>query len=142
MLRAFLDRLARPSPVTPEAARTRVARGAAFLDAAEPGWPDRLDPDRLELADGSHCVLGQLHGAFRLGLLRTRLWDASSAGGMGLLSRTSPVALGFFARTDVEDILADLDYSYLNAAWRDAIAARRTRPEPVRRAPRRHYAAG
>lgn len=137
MLRALISRLVHPAPVTPEAARTRVARGVAFLDATEPGWAERLDPDRLELADGAHCILGQLHGAFRLGLLRTRLWDASSAGGMGLLSRTSPVDLGFFSRTDVEDVLADLDYSYLNTAWREAISARRAvqnaAPRPARR---------
>jgi len=37
----------------------RVALGAAWLDAAYPGWRDRVDVDRLTLKDSCDCVLGQ-----------------------------------------------------------------------------------
>lgn len=38
----------------------RVAAGAAFLDEREPGWWQRIDLDRLEMASECRCVLGQL----------------------------------------------------------------------------------
>lgn len=42
---------------TPE---QRVARGAALLDERVPGWRANIDTDRLDMTDGSQCVLGQL----------------------------------------------------------------------------------
>jgi len=46
--------------VTPAAdLAERVALGAAWLDAAHPGWRDRVDVDRLNLEDSCDCVLGQ-----------------------------------------------------------------------------------
>lgn len=38
----------------------RVARGAALLDRAEPGWAPRIDVSRLNFNDAGSCVLGQL----------------------------------------------------------------------------------
>lgn len=37
----------------------RVALGAAWLDAAHPGWRDRVDVARLDMGDSCDCVLGQ-----------------------------------------------------------------------------------
>lgn len=119
-------RLRRTLGVTFEAARTRARRGAAYLDEADPGWHTRLDPATLELADGAHCVLGQLHGEFRNGLLRARILDLSSAP----LASLSPVDLGFQARRDLGEALEALDYAYLNRAWREALAARRAARPP------------
>jgi hypothetical protein len=117
--------------VTIEAARSRARRGAAYLDAADGGWHTRLNPTTLELADGAHCVLGQLHGEFRHGLLRTRILDLSSAP----LASLSPVDLGFQARRDLGDEIAALDYAFLNRAWREEIERRfvgeRPRPKYV-----------
>src|SRR5690554_6845836 len=110
--------------VTLEAARARAARGAAYLDDADGGWHTRLDPATLELADGAHCVLGQLHGGFRHGLLRARVLDLSSAP----LASLSPVDLGFQARRDLGDEIEALDYAYLNRAWREEIARRQSQP--------------
>lgn len=133
MLRRLLDsyaeraRLRRVLSVTLDAARLRAGRGAAYLDDADPGWPTRLDPATLELADGAHCVLGQLHGGFRDGLLRARILDLSSAP----LASLSPVDLGFQARRDLGDEVEALDYAFLNRAWREAIAERREAREAV-----------
>jgi hypothetical protein len=113
-----LDRLTRQ--ITPEAARERVRRGAAYLDDADPGWHARLDPATLELSDGTCCVLGQLHGDFRLGLGRSALFDLSSAPRASL----SPVRLGFLCRQDVPEAVQARDYRYLNRAWRMELAAR------------------
>lgn len=42
----------------------RVANGAAYLDAHDPGWwrpgvPNAIDLDKLALDDGGQCILGQ-----------------------------------------------------------------------------------
>lgn len=117
-----------------EAARERVRRGAAYLDGIDEGWSMRLNPATLELADGAHCVLGQLHGEFRHGLLRTRILDLSSAP----LASLSPVDLGFQARRDLGPEIEALDYAFLNRAWREEIEQRRGTPDvlSLRLAPR------
>ncbi len=116
--------LRRTLTVTLDAARQRVRQGAAYLDEADPGWHTRLNPATLELADGTHCVLGQLHGGFRNGLLRARVLDLSSAP----LASLSPVGLGFQARCDLGEEIEALDYAYLNRAWREALRVRRGSP--------------
>jgi hypothetical protein len=103
-------------------ARARAARGAAYLDGASPGWAGRVDPATLELADGAQCVLGQLHGEFRFGLLRSRVWDGSSAPSMRLFKAASPTDLGFHACGEGD--MADLDYGHLTRAWREEIRQR------------------
>lgn len=45
-----------------------VARGAALLDARNPGWYLRLNPKFLLLSDPERCVLGQLYGWYSVGL--------------------------------------------------------------------------
>lgn len=112
--------LRRTLQVTLDAARIRAARGAAYLDGADDGWHTRLNPATLELADGSHCVLGQLHGEFRNGLLRSRILDLSSAP----LASLSPVDLGFQARRDLGEEIEALDYTFLNRAWREELGRR------------------
>ena len=107
--------------VTIDAARARVRRGAAYLDDADDGWHARLNPGTLELADGAHCVLGQLHGGFRTGLLRARIIDLSSAP----IASLSPVDLGFQARRDLGEEIEALDYAFLNRAWREELVSRR-----------------
>lgn len=51
-------------------------RGAAWLDAVEPGWRDQVNLERLNIEDPTSCVCGQVfagrggfpHAAARLGL--------------------------------------------------------------------------
>ena len=82
---ALLERLwnwwqaRRTQRITEGAVQERVQRGAAYLDDVDPGWHRRVNANTLELEDGRHCVLGQLHGEFRLGLGRSRLISLSSA---------------------------------------------------------------
>lgn len=122
MLRTLARLVARrPRPVTLADARARAARGAAFLDGTDPGWHARVRPRDLALADGQACVLGQLHGDFRLGLFRARVFDGSSA----RIAFVSPVDLGFHARQGLGEAAEALDYAHLTRAWREEIARRR-----------------
>jgi len=101
-------------------ARTRVQRGADYLDEFDPGWHRRVDPQTLQLSSGSSCILGQLHGDFRMGLSRSHLINLSSAPRASL----SPVSYGFQCVSGVSDAAQDHDYEYLNQAWREAVQRR------------------
>lgn len=114
----------RTDQITTEAVRERVARGAAYLDEVDPGWHHRVDPASLELADGQFCVLGQLHGDFRLGLGRAHLINLSSAPRASL----SPVTHGFQCVQNVSDAWQERDYQRLTRAWRAAVRERRPAP--------------
>jgi hypothetical protein len=101
-------------------ARSRVQRGADYLDEFDPGWHRRVDPHTLELSSGSSCILGQLHGDFRMGLSRSHLINLSSAPRASL----SPVSYGFQCVNGVSDEAQEQDYRYLNRAWREAVQQR------------------
>lgn len=100
--------------------RERVRRGAEYLDERDPGWHRRINPDTLELGSGDRCVLGQLHGEFRLGLGRSGVLSLSSAPRASL----SPVAHGFKCVGDVSEEWQAHDYALLTQAWRAAVRAR------------------
>ncbi len=112
-------------------ARERVHRGAAYLDDVDPGWHRRVHAGTLELASGRSCVLGQLHGDFRVGLLRARLLDLSSAPRASL----SPATFGFRCVAGVAGHVQARDYHLLNRAWRAAIRRRQCRDRPAQRPP-------
>lgn len=115
--------------ISAERARARVQKGAAYLDDADPGWHRRIDPAALELAAGESCILGQLHGTFRMGLGRSRLIDLSSAPRASL----SPVEHGFQCVSGLSPEDEARDYALLDRAWQDAI--RRRRAQDARAAP-------
>ena len=108
-------------------ARTRVHRGAAYLDEVDAAWYCRVDPHTLELSSGSSCILGQLHGDFRMGLSRSHLINLSSAPRASL----SPVSYGFQCVGGVSDAAQEQDYEYLNQAWKEAVQRRQTRDAAV-----------
>jgi hypothetical protein len=110
----------RTQRITEEAVQKRVERGASYLDEVDPGWHRRVDAETLELEDGEHCVLGQLHGGFRIGLGRSHVLSLSSAPRASL----SPVAYGFKCVEGVSDAWQARDYELLTAAWREAVRAR------------------
>lgn len=112
--------------ISGEAVRERVQRGAAYLDEVDPGWHRRVDVETLELGDGQQCVLGQLHGEFRLGLGRSHLLTLSSAPRTSL----SPVAYGFKCVNGVSDEWQARDYDLLTAAWRSAVRQRQQADAP------------
>ena len=78
------------------------------------------------LADGQACVLGQLHGDYRRGLLRSRVLDLSSAP----TRFVSPVDLGFQASGEGGGEAERLDYIYLTRAWRGEVRQRQGAPAP------------
>jgi len=121
MLLRWLRR--RAEPVSWASACRRAARGAAYLDRVDPGWYRYVDPDRLELADGARCVLGQRYGAFFPGLTRAGLLNLSSAP----LGSLSPVDYGFLCVQGVDEATQARDYALLNRAWRREIRRRRRR---------------
>ncbi len=106
--------------ITPDRARERVQRGAEYLDGVDPEWYRRVDSETLELESGRHCILGQLHGEFRLGLGRSDLITMSSAPRASL----SPVAYGFKCVENVPEAWKAYDYDLLNEAWRQAVRSR------------------
>lgn len=123
----------RLAAITLDAARARATRGAAFLDALDPAWATRVDVRRLELSDGAACVLGQLHGDYRLGLGRSRVLDLSSAP----VASLSPVDLGFQAVGDCGEPAESLDYAFLTRAWREQVTSRADVQTSGRSKPRR-----
>ncbi len=123
MLLSWLQQLwqsRRAQQISLDDARERVERGADFLDDADPGWYRRVDVGALELGSGEYCVLGQLHGDFRLGLGRSDLINLSSAPRASL----SPSAHGFQCVQGIPEEAQDRDYAFLTQAWQEAIAAR------------------
>ena len=125
-MHAFLEQLrnwwrtGRSRPITEATVKERVQRGAEYLDDVDPGWHRRIDPDVLELESGRRCVLGQLHGEFRLGLGRSHVLSLSSAPRASL----SPVAYGFKCVEGVSEEQQARDYELLTRAWRAAIRER------------------
>lgn len=113
----------RPRKITEEQVQERVERGAAYLDEVDPGWHRRVTAETLALEDGEHCVLGQLHGEFRVGLGRSHVLSLSSAPRASL----SPVDYGFKCVEGVSDAWQARDYELLTAAWREAVRARTAR---------------
>ena len=86
--------------------KQRVERGAALLDAEQPGWCERIDVPTLDLCDGRFCVVGQTHDSFEGGLR----------------------ALGLWQRRQIRSHGFDVDYydefARLLPLWREAIEAR------------------
>lgn len=108
--------------VTADYARKRVQRGADFLDQADPDWFRHVDAESLELSSGRRCVLGQLHGDFRMGLSRSHLINMSSAPRASL----SPVNYGFKCVQNVPESVQEEDYAYLTRAWKAAVQERQS----------------
>ena len=126
LITRFRDGLARRRrrAITPEAAWQRAARGAAYLDEVDPGWYRQVDVRTMELGDASCCVLGQLHGDFRIGLSRSRLLSMGSAPRANL----SPVHFGFLCVSHPDPAWQEQDYRYLNRAWQQEVWHRQEGP--------------
>lgn len=98
----------------------RVQRTAAWLDAAEPGWVDTIDTDRLDMASWRWCVAGQIEAYHQPAERRGAYTRATYA--------------GFSHRHDLRaapDIQAGFNADHpdeapeLAQAWRRLIAERR-----------------
>ncbi|HET6567431.1 MAG TPA: hypothetical protein VFG50_05660, partial [Rhodothermales bacterium] len=86
-----------------------------------------VDVETLELAHGGCCVLGQLHGEFRIGLGRTSIFNLTSAPRSSL----SPVDLGFLCVQGASREAQDRDYDLLNRAWQEEITKRQVSAQPA-----------
>lgn len=89
----------------------RVARGMALLDRARPGWHRRINLDRLDIADGRRCALGQTYGMYG--------WGVDRLG----LSRGTSASHGFNANY-VVPVTTRTEYNRLTAEWRRQIETR------------------
>jgi len=62
-----------------------VERGCAILDAATPGWQDRIDLETLDLSDPCQCILGQLYRTFGMGAIMLKLsWRETEEAGFAV----------------------------------------------------------
>ena len=86
----------------------RVGRGCGLLDQLAPGWPARVDPDRLDFGDVERDLLGQVSGHYDQGLagLLDRLDDPAAvargpawAVDHGLTTGDTPAAHRYAATT-------------------------------------------
>lgn len=48
--------------------KNNVLRGIELLDRQVPGWRDRIDWDKLDMANCYRCILGQLFGKYSEGV--------------------------------------------------------------------------
>jgi hypothetical protein len=106
-----------PAPTGPIDDRAeRVARGAAFLDRAVPGWVDRFTPKVLHwlrMESCLRCILGSLYGWFPYGVHLLS----------GRADFDDEAALWAHAHGFFED--GSCDYDALRDLWVAAIRARR-----------------
>lgn len=94
----------------------RVAAGAAFLDEHEPGWDQRIDLGRLDIAAGCSCILGQLHGDYGVGLSDSGVIDVDVPGYHLPEEAYGFVWIGIDSEiTEIRDLTAE---------WKRLIAAR------------------
>ena len=91
---------------TNQVLKARVERGAALLDAEEPGWAPRIDVPTLDMGDGRYCVLGQTYDSFD-----------SGTSALNLRRRQRMQSHGF-------DAVGYDEYDRLLPLWREAIEAR------------------
>lgn len=104
-----------------ESIEARVARGVALLDEKLPGWIERIDLDKLDLASGCNCILGQT-------------WSKGDDDGRFTAFELQADALGLYGEDENdygfnaggEDYFEDRpEYDALTAEWRRVILARR-----------------
>jgi hypothetical protein len=92
-----------------------VERGAALLDERLPGWYEKIDLDKLDLASCENCVLGQLHGRKYERLRHRRYYRGLDR--LGILDRKAG-DFGFTVRGSGR-------FENLTAEWRRVIKRRR-----------------
>lgn len=92
----------------------KVAKGAELLDNERPGWADDIDLESLNMAEGNHCILGQLYGDYVDGLYAlgfTRGWGSRGHG--------FTLHVGWSSASDSME-----DWYTLHALWRKEVASR------------------
>ena len=102
----------------------QVARGAALLDRAAPGWAEQINLDRLAMQTCDRCILGQIYGDYALGF-------RAAIAGEDSQTLFSPADHGFMLRladdeydSPILNDLLDIRFRALADAWRAEIAKR------------------
>ncbi|SMC95723.1 hypothetical protein [Lentzea albidocapillata] len=92
----------------------RVARGAARLDCAQPGWAMRVDVTVLDLQSTTDDLLGQIFGSHYNGI--------DTLG----LTREASQSHGFYAHCASVDhgCSCDAEYARLTAEWARVVTSR------------------
>lgn len=93
--------------------RSRVSRGAKFLDKKEPGWYNKVNPDILDIRSETNCVLGQIYRRYISGLVQLNLYGTGKK-----------VSYGFTPNCTGIDNIYRLS-GLLNKYWRKEILKRR-----------------
>lgn len=110
-------------PMTRPSITARVDRGVALFDRALPGWDDRIDLDRLDVASPCRCPLGQeFADAVREGSDETG-FDIGADALFGPDARADDLAE--YGLEQYSDEPGDGGYVALTAQWRRVIEARR-----------------
>jgi hypothetical protein len=91
----------------------RVAAGAAWLDEHKPGWWQRTDLDRLDVASERHCPLAQEYGTY----YRAPVMTHDQARTLGFDCSLAAAELGAMAE--------DFEFAELTETWRALIEDRR-----------------
>lgn len=108
----------------------RVASGVALLDQRVPGWVDRINVDRLDMASNVSCVLGQLFSDYGVGCKALGL-SVRGAVDHGFQTNLPEPREG---ASDVERILLFIsvaknnEYGPLNQEWRRVLGILRQKP--------------
>lgn len=110
----------------------RIEAGAAWLDRTDPTWIDRVDLDRLNLADSCGCVMGQIVSRYDASYFTVVAGEnypvphlkAQAPRGTKrfVMSHAQAVARGFHISGTNEN---GMEWIRLTTAWRKAIRARR-----------------
>lgn len=108
----------------------RVAKGIALLDEKVPGWPDKINLNRLNIGNASFCVTAQLSGEndWILGMEQLGLEQ-------GEFNTGSYTMHGFNVEAYGASTIDDDDYdgydalATLNNIWEREITARQTAPK-------------
>jgi hypothetical protein len=105
---------------------TRVQAGAAWLDARQPGWVDRIDLNQLDMVLAHQCILGQLYDGYRTVVRYDGFGSATDEGDTRELTDSDMIPLGLYTA----DAFGD-DYPALTTAWAALITARRAAAQPA-----------
>lgn len=102
--------------------KQRVAKGAALLDECRPGWEKEVDTSILDLSSGYLCILGQVYGAWDVGIgdLEARgverVWDTQAL--YGFNHGATYEGAQDYARA------VDKEYYWLKRRWTELIESR------------------
>lgn len=108
----------------------RVNRGAHLLDEQEPGWQDKVFPDRLSMRNGEFCIIGQVYGSYDqfigvpFGLGQTLKGSSRLAVDHGFITQLQPAG-------EDEDMYEGIPWALLDAVWVAMITARSEANGPV-----------